>query len=131
MITVKVKNLTKKYGDFKALDKVSFEAKKGEILGIVGKSGAGKSTLIRILRGSLDYDEGEVEILGRKDNFKEITAIHLQRNFALWAEPVINNIIRKLYAIRNNADEQLPLEEEWEEYEKTAIENFKISWFRT
>ena len=126
MITVKVKNLTKKYGDFKALDKVSFEAKKGEILGIVGKSGAGKSTLIRILRGSLDYDEGEVEILGRKDNFKEITAIHLQRNFALWAEPVINNIIRKLYAIRNNSDELLPMEEEWEDYEKTAIEILKL-----
>ena len=126
MITVKVKNLTKKYGDFKALDKVSFEAKKGEILGIVGKSGAGKSTLIRILRGTLDYDEGEVEILGRKNNFKEITAIHLQRNFALWAEPVINNIIRKLYAIRNNSDELLPMEEEWEDYEKTAIEILKL-----
>ncbi|WP_456375138.1 ATP-binding cassette domain-containing protein, partial [Methanocaldococcus sp.] len=123
---VKVKNLTKKYGDFKALDNVSFEAKKGEILGIVGKSGAGKTTLIRILRGSLDYDEGEVEILGRKDNFKEVTAIHLQRNFALWAEPVINNIIRKLYAIRNKSDELLPMEEEWEEYEKDALEILKL-----
>ncbi|WP_456471536.1 ATP-binding cassette domain-containing protein [Methanocaldococcus sp.] len=126
MIAVKVKNLTKYFGDKKVLDNVSFEVKKGEIFGIVGRSGAGKSTLIKILRGSLDYDKGEVEILGRRDKFKEITAIHLQRNFSLWAEPVINNVIRKLYAIKNNADESLPMEEDWEEYEKEAIEILKL-----
>ncbi|WP_423792659.1 ATP-binding cassette domain-containing protein [Methanocaldococcus indicus] len=126
MEAVKVKNLTKKYGDRKALDKVSFSVKKGEIFGIVGRSGAGKSTLIKILRGSLDYDEGEVEILGRKDNFREITAIHLQRNFALWADSVINNVIRKLYAIKNNCDESLPLEEEYKDYEKDALEILKL-----
>ena len=65
-------------------------------------------------------------ICGRTDNFREITAIHLQRNFALWAEPAIYNIIRKLYAIRNNSDESLPMEDEWEEYEKTAIEILKL-----
>ncbi|ADG13207.1 ABC transporter related protein [Methanocaldococcus infernus ME] len=126
MLAVKVKDLVKKYNDRVVLNKVSFNVKKGEILGIVGRSGAGKSTLIKILRGSLDYDEGEVEILGRKENFKEVTAIHLQRNFALWAEPVINNVIRKLYAIKNNADESLPIEEEWEEYEREAIEILKL-----
>ncbi|WP_456420149.1 ATP-binding cassette domain-containing protein [Methanocaldococcus infernus] len=126
MLAVKVKDLVKKYNDRVVLNKVSFNVKKGEILGIVGRSGAGKSTLIKILRGSLDYDEGEVEILGRKENFKEVTAIHLQRNFALWAEPVINNVIRKLYAIKNNADESLPIEEEWKEYEREAIEILKL-----
>ncbi|HIP16955.1 MAG TPA: ABC transporter ATP-binding protein [Methanothermococcus okinawensis] len=125
-MTIEVKNLTKKYGNKKALDNISFNVKKGEILGIIGKSGAGKSTLIRILRGvDRDY-QGNVEILNRRDNFREITAIHLQRNFALWAEPAIYNIIRKLYAIRNNCDESLPMEEEWNEYEKKALEILKL-----
>ena len=126
MTAVVVKNLTKRYGNKVALDNVSFHVKEGEILGVVGKSGAGKSTLIRILRGvDRDY-EGYVEILGRRDDFREVTAIHLQRNFALWAEPTINNIIRKLYAVRNNCDESLPMEEEWEEYEKKALEILRL-----
>jgi len=126
MNAVIVKNLTKRYGNKTALNNISFDVEKGEILGIVGKSGAGKSTLIRILRGvDRDY-EGYVEILGRRDNFREVTAIHLQRNFALWAEPTINNIIRKLYAVRNNGDESLPMEEEWEEYEKKALEILRL-----
>ncbi len=125
-MTVKVKNLSKKYGEKKILDNINFEVKKGEVLGIIGKSGAGKSTLIRILRGTDKEYDGEIEICGRKDNFREITAIHLQRNFALWAEPAIYNIIRKIYAIRNNSDESLPMEDEWEEYEKTAIEILKL-----
>ena len=125
-MTVKVKNLSKNYGKKKVLDNISFEAKKGEVLGIIGKSGAGKSTLIRILRGTDKEYDGEIEICGRTDNFRELTAIHLQRNFALWAEPAIYNIIRKLYAIRNNSDESLPMEDEWEEYEKTAIEILKL-----
>ncbi|HIP84931.1 MAG TPA: ABC transporter ATP-binding protein [Methanothermococcus okinawensis] len=126
MTAVVVKNLRKRYNNKIALDNVSFQVEKGEILGVVGKSGAGKSTLIRILRG-IDRDyEGYVEILGRRDNFREVTAIHLQRNFALWAEPAIYNIIRKLYAVRNNCDESLPMEEEWEEYEKKALEILRL-----
>lgn len=126
MAAVVVKNLTKRYDNKVALDNISFQVEKGEILGVMGKSGAGKSTLIRILRGvDRDY-EGYVEILGRRDNFREVTAIHLQRNFALWAEPAIYNIIRKLYAVRNNCDESLPMEEEWEEYEKKALEILRL-----
>ncbi|AEH06100.1 ABC transporter ATP-binding protein [Methanothermococcus okinawensis] len=125
-MAVKVKNLSKYYGKKKVLNNISFEAKKGEVLGIIGKSGAGKSTLIRILRGADNNYSGDIEICGKNDNFREITAIHLQRNFALWAEPAIYNIIRKLYAIRTNSDESLPMEDEWEEYEKTAIEILKL-----
>ncbi|HIP91178.1 MAG TPA: ABC transporter ATP-binding protein [Methanothermococcus okinawensis] len=126
MTAVVVKNLRKRYNNKIALDNVSFQVEKGEILGVVGKSGAGKSTLIRILRGIDREYEGYVEILGRRDNFREVTAIHLQRNFALWAEPAIYNIIRKLYAVRNNCDESLPMEEEWEEYEKKALEILRL-----
>lgn len=125
-MSVRVRNLTKTYGENVALDNISFEVKKGEIFGIIGRSGAGKTTLIRILRGVEDFDSGNIEVLGKSDDLREITAIHIQRNFALWAEPVIYNIIRKIYAIRTNSDEGLPVEDEMEEYRRNAVEILKL-----
>lgn len=49
MSVIKVSNLTKMYGDFKAVDDISFEVEKGQIVGFVGKNGAGKSTTIRAM----------------------------------------------------------------------------------
>ena len=51
--------------EFWALDKVSFELKRGEALGLVGKNGSGKSTLLRIIAGLIKPDLGTVEITGR------------------------------------------------------------------
>ena len=55
-------NISKYYGSQKALDRVCFTAKPGEIIGLLGPNGAGKSTLIKILNGYLQADEGEVVI---------------------------------------------------------------------
>jgi len=59
-------NLTKKYGDFTALDNVSFKIKEGEILGLIGENGAGKSTTIKIIVGLIEPTSGSVEYYGRK-----------------------------------------------------------------
>jgi D-methionine transport system ATP-binding protein len=61
---VRVGNATKNYGSVQALDDVTFEVQRGEILGIIGRSGAGKSTLIRCLNGLEKPDRGRIEILG-------------------------------------------------------------------
>lgn len=61
---IKVDNLTKKYGEVKALDGVSFEMKEGEVVGVLGPNGAGKTTLLRILVTFLKPDSGEVLIDG-------------------------------------------------------------------
>ncbi|MFW6285643.1 MAG: ABC transporter ATP-binding protein [Nanoarchaeota archaeon] len=69
-VIIKVSNLTKKFKDFKAVDNISFEVKKGEIFAFLGPNGAGKSTTIKILTTLLKQDEGSVIINGF-DNIKD------------------------------------------------------------
>jgi len=61
---IMVSNLTKFYGDFKALDNVSFQVDKGWVYGYLGPNGAGKTTTIRTLLGLLKPSQGEVQIAG-------------------------------------------------------------------
>lgn len=94
--SVKVDNITKKYNlyekpmdrvkealhpkrkvyhkEFFALDDISFEMKKGESLGIVGKNGSGKSTLLKILTGVLTQTSGTVSISGKISSLLELGA---------------------------------------------------------
>ena len=62
---IKIKNVSKFYGEKKALDKVSFEVKSGEIFAFIGHNGAGKTTLIKSICGILDFDEGKILIDGK------------------------------------------------------------------
>jgi D-methionine transport system ATP-binding protein len=62
---VRVSGVSRRFGAVAALDDVSFDVEKGEVLGIIGRSGAGKSTLIRCLNGLEKPDRGRVEILGQ------------------------------------------------------------------
>ena len=59
-------NLTKKYGDKYALDKVSVHVRKGEIYGLVGRNGAGKTTLMRIICGLSHATAGEFKLFGQR-----------------------------------------------------------------
>jgi len=61
---LKVDNLVKRYGNFLALKGISFEIRRGEILGLIGENGAGKSTTIKILVGLLRPTSGKVEYDG-------------------------------------------------------------------
>ena len=61
---LEMKNVTKKFGDFKALDNLSLTVPKGAVYGLVGPNGAGKSTAIRHLVGVYRQDEGEVTLDG-------------------------------------------------------------------
>ena len=60
---IELKNVSKSYGDFKALDSVSLDIPPGRIVGLVGPNGAGKTTLLRALTGELDYT-GDAKVLG-------------------------------------------------------------------
>ena len=61
---IEVQNLTKRYGNFVAVDDISFEAQAGEIVGLLGPNGAGKTTTMRILTGFMPPSEGTARIAG-------------------------------------------------------------------
>lgn len=63
---IEVKNLTKKYKDLTAVDDLSFEVKKGEILGLLGPNGSGKSTTINCLLSLLYFDNGSIKLFGKE-----------------------------------------------------------------
>src|ERR1044072_3622454 len=63
-MSIEVSNLTKIYGEQKAIDSISFTINKGEIVGFLGPNGAGKSTTMKIITGYLQPDEGEAIVNG-------------------------------------------------------------------
>lgn len=61
---IKIKNATKKFGNFAAISNINIDVKKGSIFGIIGENGAGKTTLIQCMTGIYKPDQGEITING-------------------------------------------------------------------
>ena len=66
---LKVNKVTKYYGNFKAVDNLSFTVKPGEIFGLLGVNGAGKTTTFRMIMGLLDTSAGEITLDGKKIDY--------------------------------------------------------------
>jgi ABC-2 type transport system ATP-binding protein len=63
-VTLRVENVTKRFGDFTAVDDLSFEVRAGRVFGFLGPNGAGKTTTIRMIVGITAPDEGKIELFG-------------------------------------------------------------------
>ena len=61
---IEVKNITKKYGNFTAVDNINFKIEEGEIIGLLGPNGAGKSTTMNMITGYIEPTEGEIIVNG-------------------------------------------------------------------
>ena len=138
---ISVKNVSKTYkiedgAEIKALDNISIDVKKGEILGIIGVSGSGKSTLLRILRGVESFDSGEIDLDDFHVKFdstpyysrklKDATAIHLQRSFGLWAETALQNVVRKLNGVKYGDEGLTDFNFAYDEFGEEAREILRI-----
>lgn len=105
---LEVKNLTKKFGSFTAVDNISFSIADGEILGVLGPNGAGKTTTIQMLLGVLVPIEGEIVYFGKQFE-KHREEILRQVNFAStyislpWQFTIyeILDIFGRLYGVTN------------------------------
>ncbi|MEP0806616.1 MAG: heme ABC exporter ATP-binding protein CcmA [Chloroflexota bacterium] len=94
---ISVTNLTRKFGDFVAVDNVSFEVRAGEVVGYLGPNGSGKTTTIRMLLGLLKPDEGKATVLGF-DAFEQSEQVrtrvgYMSQKFAIYDDlTVLENL---------------------------------------
>ena len=87
---IEAKNLTKRFGDFTAVDNVSFCIEKGEIFGFLGSNGCGKSTTMKMLTGLIDKTEGSAKLLGQSIDASDIATKmrvgYMSQSFSLYEE---------------------------------------------
>lgn len=103
-----IKSLFKRrYETVKAVDKISFQIGKGELIGFIGPNGAGKTTTLKCLSGLLYPDGGEISVLGfipwerKKEYLKQISFVMGQKNQLWWDLPALEtfNLNREIYEI--------------------------------
>src|SRR5574339_934163 len=75
-----VENLTRRFGDFVAVDHVDFEVNEGEVVGYLGPNGSGKTTTIRMLLGLLAPSEGRATVLGF-DAFSQSEEVRMRAGY--------------------------------------------------
>ena len=107
---IKIENLTKYYGDLKAVDSVSFDIQKGEILGLLGPNGAGKTTIYRILTGYLSPTSGSIKVkdFNIQDNLIEIKKLigYLPEAAPIYQDMLVFDYLNYVADIRGLAAEK-------------------------
>ncbi len=103
MNAIEIKNISKCYGELKALDNVSFEVKKGELFGLIGPDGAGKTTLFRLLTTLINPDAGSATVDGldiMKDYRKIRTRVgYMPGRFSLYPDLSVEENLQFFAAI--------------------------------
>ncbi|MDE2380062.1 ribosome-associated ATPase/putative transporter RbbA [Bradyrhizobium sp.] len=103
---IAAEGLTRRFGDFVAVDHVSFSIRRGEIFGFLGSNGCGKTTTMKMLTGLLDISEGRAELLGRPveagDLATRLRVGYMSQGFSLYEELTVRDNLElhaRLYRI--------------------------------
>lgn len=136
---ISVKNLTKKFGTFTAVDHISFDVMKGEIFGFLGANGAGKTTAMRMLCGLSFPTSGSGTVAGfdittDAENIKRNIG-YMSQKFSLYGElTVIENLrlFSTIYGMSDSefksASERLFKELEMEDMRNTRVGDIPVGW---
>lgn len=136
---ISTRDLTRRFGDFTAVDHVSFEVKRGEIFGFLGANGAGKTTAIRMLTGLLVPTSGEAEVAGL-DVYSQAEQVkkqigYMSQRFSLYEDLTVRENIRLYGGIYGLSDDeirnksgQLLQSLEMEEMKNSMIGSLPLGW---
>jgi len=136
---ITAKDLTKKFGDFTAVDRINFDVQKGEIFGFLGANGAGKTTAMRMLCGLLLPTSGQATVAGF-DVYKQNEQIkqnigYMSQKFSLYEDLTITENIRfygGIYGLSNDRIKektaQLIKQLHLEGQEKTLVKALPLGW---
>jgi len=133
---IRVEGLTKRFGDFTAVDHVSFTVQRGEVVGYLGPNGSGKTTTIRMLLGLLLPSEGSAQVLGY-DIRRQSEAIrrecgYMSQKFSLYHELTVEENLRfyaGVYGVRNESQIQGTLERvELTAQRPTRVSDLSSGW---
>ena len=105
-VAIEARNLTKRFGDFTAVDRVNFRIERGEIFGFLGSNGCGKTTTMKMLTGLLSVTEGEAWLFGHPVDANDLTTRsrvgYMSQFFSLYSElSVRQNLVlhARLFAV--------------------------------
>lgn len=111
-ISIEAHNLTMRFGDFTAVDHVSFQIERGEIFGFLGSNGCGKTTTMKMLTGLLPPSEGEAKLFGHPLDPNDIeTRKHvgyMSQSFSLYTELTVKQNLHLHARLFEIPEEQIP-----------------------
>lgn len=138
-LVLKADNLTRKFGDFIAVDHISFQIERGEIFGFLGANGAGKTTAIRMLTGLLVPTEGHATVAGF-DAYSEAEQIkkqigYMSQKFSLYEDLTVRENIRLFGGIYGLSDNEIKMKSGqliemlgMQELQKKKIGSLPLGW---
>jgi ABC-2 type transport system ATP-binding protein len=138
-IAVEVENLVKRFGDFAAVDDISFQIKKGEVFGFLGPNGAGKTTTIKILCGLLTPTSGkgrvgEYDVFTQSEKIKEHIG-YMSQKFSLYDDLTVEENIDFYSGIYKVKKEKKKERKEWvlkmadlEDKRKRRTNDLALGW---
>lgn len=136
---IRTGELTRKFGDFTAVDHIGFEVERGEIFGFLGANGAGKTTTMRMLTGLLAPTSGEASVAGM-DVYTETEKIkrrigYMSQRFSLYEDLTVWENIRLYGGIYGLSDKAIQAKAEQlirtlglEEQRDSAIRSLPLGW---
>lgn len=131
---IKVSNVSKAYGDVKALNNISITINKGEVFSVIGPNGAGKTTLIESIIGLRKPDAGEVQVLGidvrkKPDAIREYIGVQLQTTLLYDRIKVVEALkLFSAYYQRNRGVEEIISLLGLEPYRKKYVKKLSGGW---